>query len=147
MPSRQERRKAERDAAKRAPAQGTAAAGAAAAAARANVGVNPLGSWNLQAEDPMVLWRALGGAVVKERSDAGDGEAQWTLGNILSEADDAEVSGFLGTACGSPGSGRRIAQVRMELCPGKFTVAHETDAVPDEHMMCLRVPFQPEKYS
>ena len=57
MPSRQERRKAERDAAKRAPGQAgaagaTGAAGAAAAAARAEVDVNPPGDWKSQAEDP-----------------------------------------------------------------------------------------------
>jgi len=57
MPSRQERRKAERDAAKRAPAAAgaagaTGAAGAATAAARANVDVNPIGDWTTQAEDP-----------------------------------------------------------------------------------------------
>jgi len=61
-PSRQERRKAERDAAKRAPARsgaggagGAAAARAAgAAAALANLTVNPLGDWTTQAEDPYV---------------------------------------------------------------------------------------------
>jgi len=63
--SRQERRKAERDAAKRKPAQaGTAgaagaagaegAAGAAAALANMNVNVIPLGDWTTQAEDPYV---------------------------------------------------------------------------------------------
>jgi len=57
MPSRQERRKAERDAAKRAPGQ-TGAAGAAgatgAAAALANLNVNPLGDWTTQTADPNV---------------------------------------------------------------------------------------------
>ena len=57
MPSRQERRKAERDAAKRAPGQAgaagaTGAAGTAAAAARTNVDVHPIGDWTTQAEDP-----------------------------------------------------------------------------------------------
>jgi len=51
MPSRQERRKAERDAAKRAPAK---AGAAGAAAALANLNVNPLGDWTTQAEDPCV---------------------------------------------------------------------------------------------
>ena len=50
MPSRQERRKAERDAAKRAPAK----TGAGGAAAGANVNVIPLGDWTTQAEDPYV---------------------------------------------------------------------------------------------
>jgi hypothetical protein len=52
MPSRQERRKAERDAAKRAPATAAARGGEGAAAARADV--NPLGHWTTQAEDPYV---------------------------------------------------------------------------------------------
>ena len=53
MPSRQERRKAERDAAKRAPRAGAAGA-AGAAAALANLNVNPLGDWTTQAEDALV---------------------------------------------------------------------------------------------
>ena len=55
MPSRQERRKAERDAAKRAPATTGAAGAGGATAARAgvnvNVNVNPLGDWTTQAAD------------------------------------------------------------------------------------------------
>ena len=47
MPSRQERRKAERDATKRAPAQARAAG---AAAALANLNVDPAGDWTTQAE-------------------------------------------------------------------------------------------------
>jgi hypothetical protein len=51
-PSRQERRKAERDAAKRAPARpGAAGAAGAAAAPPANVDVNQLGDWKTQAEN------------------------------------------------------------------------------------------------
>jgi len=52
MPTRQARRKADRDAAKRAPAQARAAAAAGAAAALANLGVNP--GWTMQVEDPYV---------------------------------------------------------------------------------------------
>jgi len=52
-PSRQERRKADRDAAKRAPRTGAAGA-AGAAAALANLDVNPLGDWTTQAENPRV---------------------------------------------------------------------------------------------
>jgi len=54
MASRQERRKAERDAAKRAPAPaGTAgvAGAAGAAAALANINVKPLGDWKTQTEN------------------------------------------------------------------------------------------------
>ena len=57
MPSRQERRKAERDAAKRAPGQaGAGGAGGAggAATALANLSVNPGGDWTTQAADPAV---------------------------------------------------------------------------------------------
>ena len=53
-PSRQERRKAEREAAKRAPSNAGAAGDAGAAAALANLNVNPLGHWTTQAEDPCV---------------------------------------------------------------------------------------------
>ena len=70
MPSRQERRKAERDAAKRALAQPAGAGGTepgaadadAAAAALANVDMNaqPLGDWTTQAEDSMALFETLG---------------------------------------------------------------------------------------
>jgi len=49
-PSRQERRKEERDAAKNAPAR--AGAGGAAAALAKNV--NPIGDWTTQAADPCV---------------------------------------------------------------------------------------------
>ena len=93
IPSRQERRKAERDVAKRAPAKtGAAGAGAAgtggAAAARANVNMNPVGDWTTQAEDPYVLLNAIGAHVVRQRARAGDMEARWSLGYwLVSEAD------------------------------------------------------------
>jgi len=79
-PSRQERRKAERDAAKRAPAKAGAAGAAGAAAARAPVNVNPGGDWTTQTEDPNVLLRALGAEMVKQRAGEGDREAQYSLG-------------------------------------------------------------------
>jgi TPR repeat protein len=93
-PSRQERRKAERDAAKRAPARAGAAGAAganqgaagAAAAALANLNVNvnpPLGDWTTQAKDPTVLLRALDPQMVKQRADAGDRDAQYSLGYAL----------------------------------------------------------------
>jgi hypothetical protein len=86
-PSRQERRKAGRDAAKRAPAQAGAAraaggnqgaegaaganqgaAGAAAALANLNVNVNPpLGDWTTQAKDHTALFDALGPQMVTQR--------------------------------------------------------------------------------
>ena len=70
MPSRQERRKAERDAAKRAPAQAGAAGAEGASAARASV--NPVGDWTTQAGDPSVLIDALGFKVLKQKAVAGD---------------------------------------------------------------------------
>jgi hypothetical protein len=54
MASRQERRKAERDAAKRAPAKTATSGAGEAAAAREHVHVTPLGHWTTQAEDPYV---------------------------------------------------------------------------------------------
>ena len=95
MPSRQERRQAERDAAKRAPAQAVAvaqarAAGAAgaggAAAAPATVNVNPLGDWTTQEKDPSALFLELGAETVYHRAAAGDTEAQWSQvrGGVLS---------------------------------------------------------------
>jgi hypothetical protein len=70
MASRQERRKAERDADKRAPAQAGAAGagGAAAALADLNVNVNPVGDWTTQAADPYELFRAHGAQIVKHRA-------------------------------------------------------------------------------
>jgi TPR repeat protein len=92
-PSRQERRKAEREAAKRAPARAGAAgaaganqgaAGATAALGNLNVNVNPpLGDWTTQAKDPNVLFHALGPQMVKQRAAAGDREAQYCLGYVL----------------------------------------------------------------
>jgi len=52
MPSRQERRKAERDATKRAPAH--AGAEGTRGAAAANDNVNPVGDWTTQLERPDV---------------------------------------------------------------------------------------------
>ena len=108
MASRQERRKAERDAAKRAPGQagaagaGGGAGGAAAALAKLNVNVNPVGDWTTQAEDPAVLFRALGAETVKQRAAEGDREAQWTRGyQLLTEAEGAAGTP-LGTAGRSP---------------------------------------------
>ena len=99
MASRQERRKAERDAAKRAPGQAGAGGAGGAAAARANVNMNPVGDWTTQAEDPNVLFRALGAEIVKQRAGAGDREAQWTLGvQLVNEAD-----GGAGTKLGAGG--------------------------------------------
>jgi len=68
-PSRQERRKAERDAAKRAPARAGAAGAAGAAADLANLDVNAGGDWKTQAEGPAALG-VLGAAVVKRRAGA-----------------------------------------------------------------------------
>jgi hypothetical protein len=83
MPSRQERRKAERDAAKRAPARAGAAGVAGAAAALADSGVDPGGDWTTQAEDPNVLIEALPTAILKQTADAGDRAAQFSHGCLL----------------------------------------------------------------
>ena len=112
MPSRQERRRAERDAAKRAPRAGAADAAGAARAARAagasgaagaaeaaeaagaagaagvaaalaNLNVNARGDWTTQAEDPWVLVRARGAEIVEQRAGEGDMEAQFSQGYVL----------------------------------------------------------------
>ena len=125
MPSRQERRKAERDAAKRASAQaGAAGAGGSggAAAARANVNMNPVGDWTTQAEDPGVLFRAHGDEIsVKQRVSAGDREAQFSLGyKLVSEADLAAGATTLGAAGRSP-----KADVGLAVCCHGFPASHQ----------------------
>jgi hypothetical protein len=112
MPSRQERRKAERDAAKRAPdragaagagAVAAAAAAAGAAAALANLDVDPDGDWTTQAEHPLALYRSLGAEILMQKAVAGDREAQFSQGCILiMEAATADEAGLSGAACRSP---------------------------------------------
>jgi len=124
-PSRQERRRAERDASKRAPAQ---AGALGAAAARADVNVNPVGDWTTQASDPFVLFRTAGANIVKQRAGAGDREAQWSLGYHLMW----EVEGFafntrprtLGAAGRSP-----KADVGLAVCNTQYRVAQHTATV------------------
>ena len=126
MPSRQERRKAERDAAKRAPAQ-TAAAGAAgaagAAAALANLGVNPGGDWTTQQGDPDVLLHALGVKILIQRAGAGDREAQWSLGYSLMKA-----GGVAGTPLGAADR-TPMADVGLALCTNSFRSLHRLGCV------------------
>ena len=110
-PSRQERRKAERDAAK-APAK---AGAAGAAAARARVHGNPVGDWTTQTEDAEVLFRTLGAEVVKQMADAGDRAAQYSLGYTLMD-EVAGVASELGRAA--------KVDVGMDLCTETFPVAH-----------------------
>jgi len=94
MHSRQERRKAERDAAKRATRQAGAEGAGGAAAAHANVNMNPVGDWTTQAEDPVVLFHAIGAQVVEQRARAGDSDAQYSMGfRLVREADGAEDLG------------------------------------------------------
>jgi len=93
MPSRQERRKADREAAKRAPAQ--------AGASGVNLG-EPGGDWTTQASDPGILFRSLGANVVKQRAGEGDREAQWSLGGLLLMEADGDSGAPLGTAGRSP---------------------------------------------
>jgi hypothetical protein len=115
MPSRQERRKAERDAAKRAPVQ---AGAAGAAAARANV--NPLGGWATQAEDPALLYRALGPDTLRQRAREGDREAQFSMGCVL-------MSGAAGEPLGAGGRSPK-ADVGLALCTAQFPIAHQTES-------------------
>jgi hypothetical protein len=121
MPSRQERRKAERDAAKRAPAQAGAAGAGGAAAAHASANVNPVGDWKTQAADPDLLVRALGGELVKERAGEGDMEAQWSWGCRLL----GELAGAAGTLSAAAGRSPQ-ADVGFALCNARFPFAHQT---------------------
>jgi len=124
MPSRQERRAAERDAAKRAPGQAGAegAGGAAAALANLNVHVNPVGDWTTQAADPGVLLETLGIDVLKRRAEAGDREAQFSWGcAVLSAANGG--AGTMG-ARRSP-----AADVGLAPSPTRFESLTETRRV------------------
>jgi len=116
MPSRQERRKAERDAAKRAPGQAGAGGAGGAAAARANVNMNPVGDWTTQAEDPYVLFHAIGAHVVKQRAGAGDREARWSLGYWLLSAAD----GMCGSELGAGGRSPKKADAGFAFCTAHF---------------------------
>jgi len=111
MPSRQERRRAERDAAKRTSAQagGAArAARAAAAVANLNMNVNPGGDWTTQAEDPDVL----GAEIAQQRAYAGDREGQFSLGySLMCEAAGQAAGTPLGVAGRSP-----KADVGLDSC-------------------------------
>jgi len=127
MPSRQERRKAERNAAKRAPGQAGAAGagGAAAALANSNVHVNPVGDWTTQASDPRSLFQAQSLNVVKQRASAGDREAQFSQGyKLVSDADIAAGATTLGAAGISPS-----ADVGFAPCTA-HPVAHQTATRP-----------------
>ena len=145
MPSRQERRKAKRDAAKRAPGQAGAAGAGGAAAARANVITNPVGDWTTQAADPGVLLRAQGPEVLGQRAAAGDREAQFSLGYLLVRQADG-AAGTLGAGGRSP-----KADVGFALCtahfPGRSQTATRpcanliTESLWHEVWLILRVPL------
>jgi len=119
MPSRQERRRAEREAAKRAPDQAGVARAAGAAAPPTNVTVNPLGDWTTQSEDP-AAFGALGAENVKRMADEGDAAAQYSQGyRLLCEA------GAAGMPLGMTRSTK--ADVGFALCTAQFPVAHQTE--------------------
>jgi len=110
MPSRQGRRRAERDAAKRAPAR-TEPSGV--------VSVNPLGDWTTQADYHEELFQEVGEEVLKQMAAAGDGAAQFSLGcRLMSEA--GGYTGFMGAAGRS-----QIADVGLALAAHAFRVAHQ----------------------
>jgi hypothetical protein len=74
--------------------------------------MNPVGDWTTQAADPTVLFRAVGGELVKQRAGAGDREAQYSLGyRLVKEAD--RVAGA--TNLGAPGRSP-ILDVGFALC-------------------------------
>jgi len=80
MPSRQERRKAERDAEKRPIVQSAVAVTTAVTEAV----IVPLGDWSTQTKDGTVLFLKLGmHALARRVSNVGDRDAQYSLGCFL----------------------------------------------------------------
>jgi type II secretory pathway pseudopilin PulG len=75
-PSRQERRRAEREAARRTPNQ----AQRAAYLDNIQANVNQLGDWTTQAQDPMAMFDAMSTEVVMQKAALLDREAMWSLG-------------------------------------------------------------------
>ena len=125
MPSRQERRKAERDAAK--VTTKAAAAGAVGArgatSTRAHANVTPLGDWRTQTEDPFMLSRAVGANVVKQMADAGDGAAQYSLGRVLIQDAGADVlteDAGADAVAGAGVLGAAAAEVGSDLCTDMY---------------------------
>jgi TPR repeat protein len=130
-PSRQERRKAEREAAKRAPARAGAAGAAGAAAALGNLYVNvnpPLGDWTTQAKDANALFDALGPQMVKQRAAAGDREAQYSLGFAL-VAGAGGVGKRLGTGDRSPQSDEGVALLEKAAGQGHVYAMHALGSI------------------
>ena len=119
MPSRQERRKAEREAAKRAPAQAGAAGTGCAASARVNMNVNPGGDWSTQASDYNLLFRAFGAEIVEQMSSDGDRQAQFSLGCRIM----AEAEGVAGTPLSTTGRSPK-ADVGLALRTAQFPLTH-----------------------
>ena len=120
MPSRQERRKADRDVAK-----ASAKAGFAGSAA-AQVHEDPDGDWTVQTDDCGVLLRALGADAVKQLAEEGNRAAQFSQGyKLMSEAEsDAGFAGGLGASGRSP-----KADVGLSLYIDTFPAAHQTEVV------------------
>jgi len=101
MPSRQERRAAERDAAKRASGQAGSGGAGGAAGARATLNVNSVGDWSTQAADPGVMARATTPNTLQQMAGAGDREAQFSLGySFMCQADG--VGAEIGSSGRSP---------------------------------------------
>jgi len=125
LPSRQERRKAERDAVKRAPRAGAAGA-AGAAAALAALHVNQVGDWTTQAEHPKAMFEALGARVVRRKAGEGDREAQFSLGCQLMHAAEGAADTPLDAAGRSVMADAGLAS-RFAL----FTVAYKTELCVD----------------
>ena len=89
---------------------------------------------------PSALFAALGPQVVKRKADAGDREAQFSLGyGLLNEADGDGGEGELKPL----GAGGRspVADVGFALCAEQFPVAHGHCSMwsPDQ-VICVRLP-------
>jgi len=93
------------------------AGGGPAAAACAHV--NPMGDWKTQTEDPSVFWEALGGTdtpgvgvMMKQKADAGDRAAQYSVGWLLLRAAGEDEGGVPSAPPPSP-----MVDVGLPLAP------------------------------
>jgi hypothetical protein len=98
------------------------------------VNINPVGDWTTQAEDPFVLFRALGEEIVIQQVIAGDREALFSVGfSLVSEAD-----GATGTPLGAAGRSPK-ADVGLALCTDKFPATHQKATRRCGHLTTKRI--------
>ena len=124
--SRQERRKAERDAAKRA-GQGRSRGRRGSCRRSRKFKPEPGRRLDDALDDPSVLLHALGARSVKQMARGGEREAQWSQGNLLlGEAAIADAGMPLGAAGRSPMTDAELE----ELCKMRAEVEYQTGRSP-----------------